>query len=239
VHRPTLSLAATIAAVALAAGCGGRGDSGKQSAVQEGAIVYRDALSDNRGDWLVDRRHGFVFAGGRYQWGSLPKLPASATVGPGAMAAMHIPAGISVSAGVKVDEGAALRVLTCRETGPRDKVAQRWYEAGIDGRQAMIRRMSVTGPPNVLARAAEPVPNGRRVQMTAQCVPDRSGAVVLVLRLDGREVARAVDSQPLPAVENGLEGTTGIRAYRRPDTLGAVSLAWDHFVVRRATLGSS
>jgi hypothetical protein len=34
----------------------------------------------------------------------------------------------------------------------------------------------------------------------------------------------------------GRAGNPGIRAYERPDTTGAVSLAWDDFEVRRASL---
>jgi hypothetical protein len=44
--------------------------------------------------------------------------------------------------------------------------------------------------------------------------------------------------KPLPAVRNGLAGNPGIRAYERPDNTGPVSLTWDDFEVRRASVAA-
>ena len=231
-----LILAALGAACAVA-GCGGGGDGGasKATTVKEGAVVYSDALKDNQGGWLVDEPHKIAFQGGRYQWFDLPPgvQPSS---GSDKLISQNIPAGLTASANVTVEQGAALRVLTCREVGPRDQPPQAWYELGVDGRQALIRRMSASAPPKILARAEKSVPNGKPVRLSAQCVPDKQGGLMLALRLDGKEVAHARDASPLPAVQDGLQATPGIRAYARPDTPRPADLAWTDYEVRSATL---
>jgi hypothetical protein len=234
-----LSLAAALTAASFAAGCGGDDSTaGKDRAVQEGAVVYRDALSDNRGGWLLDRVHGVTFAGGRYQWRGIPvgKNPTSVA---DALLSVNLPEGLAVSAAVSMRDGAALRVISCRELGSPGKQPDQWYEFGIDGRQALIRRMAAGAAPKVLARTAMGIPNGRRVRLDAQCVPDGDGGLVLALRVDGREVARALDPKPVPPARGFLLAVPGIRAYPRPDSPGPATLAWDHFEVRRAILGSS
>jgi hypothetical protein len=230
-------LVAALGAISAAAGCGGGADDGasKVTKVQEGAVVYSDALKDNQGDWFVDEPHKIVFRDGRYEWLDLPpkKSPAS---GAGKLIAKHIPEGLAASVSVSVEDGAALRALTCREIGPRDELPKAWYELGVDGRQALIRRMSVGAPPKVLARVQKSVPNGKAVRLTGQCVPDKKGGLVLALDLDGKQVAQARDAKPLPAVHDGLEATPGIRAYARPDTTVPADLAWTDYEVRSASV---
>jgi hypothetical protein len=229
-------LVVALGAVCAVAGCGGGGDGGASQVkkVQEGAVVYSDALKDNHGGWFVEDGK-MDFEGGRYLWHDLPPgiNPASA---PDKLLEQHIPEGVAVSASVEVSDGAALRVLSCREVGPRDQEPQAWYELGVDGRQALIRRMSVSAPPKVLARADRSVPNGKAVRLTGQCVPDTKGGLVLALRLDGKQVLQARDGKPLPAVKDGVEATPAIRAYARPDTPKPANLAWTEFEVRSATL---
>src|SRR3954464_12478891 len=53
---------------ALAAGCGGDDNAGKAPAVRDGAVVYRDALRDNHGGWLLDKEKHFTFVAGAYHW---------------------------------------------------------------------------------------------------------------------------------------------------------------------------
>jgi hypothetical protein len=227
-RTPILLVAAT-----LAAGCGG-GKADAPPAVREGAVVYRDALRDNRGGWFVQKGQ-MSFQGERYLWRDIP-TGVSPAAGPDVLLQQQIPKGLSVSVGVEVDKGAALRVIDCRELGPRDKPVQDWYELGIDGRQALIRRMAADAPPRVLARRALATPNGKRVRLTGQCVPDAHGRLVLALEVDGRQVARARDAEPLPASRDGIDGTPGIRAYARPDSPGPASVAWQDFEVRSATV---
>jgi hypothetical protein len=216
----------------LLVGCGGK-DADKTQ-VREGAVVYRDALRDNHGGWVVEKDH-LLFEAGRYQWRDLPQDIAPASLAHDVLA-HRIPKGLAVSVAVEMGKGAALRAVACRELGPRDQDAQDWYELGIDGRQALIRRMAADGPPKVLARKAVKVPNGRRVRLTGQCVPDADGNLVLVLRVDGREVVRTRDTKPLPAMRDGVEGTPSIRAYTRPDSPGPATLVWDDFELRSATV---
>ena len=83
---------------------------------------------------------------------------------PDALLAKPIPAGLAISVAVEVRDGDALRVLVCREQGPRDELPTDWYELGVDGRQALIRRMAATAPPKVLARK-----DGRGPQRPAAC----------------------------------------------------------------------
>jgi hypothetical protein len=228
---------AALGAVCAVAGCGGGADDGasKVTKVQEGAVVYSDALKDNQGDWLVDEPHKIVFRDGRYQWLDLPptKRPVS---GAGKLVSKHIPEGLAASVSVSVEDGAALRALTCREIGPRDEQPKAWYELGVDGRQALIRRMSTAAAPKVLARVQKSVPNGKAVRLTGQCVPDKKGGLVLALRLDGKPVAQARDAKPLPAVQGGLEATPGIRAYARPDTTAPADVEWTDYEVRSASV---
>ena len=68
-------------------------------------------------------------------------------------------------------------------------------------------------------------------------MPD-GDCLVLVLQLDGREVARATDADPLPAASGGVEASPSLRAYPRPDSPTLASLAWDDFEVRKATVAS-
>jgi hypothetical protein len=234
------SCAGSLAGVALVAGCGG-GESKPEKgepAVRVGPVVYRDALSDNSGGWVEDRKHGMVFSGGRYWWEGLPKLPARPATESEAMLERGIPEGLAVSVAVEQERGAALRVVYCRARGRLDRPPEESYELGIDGRQAIVRRLAKEGPPRVLARSTLNVPNGRRVRLTAHCVPSADGALNLALLVDGRAVARARDPKPLPAVSDGVPGTTGLSAYRRPDGPAQVSVVWDDFEARSATMAA-
>ena len=225
-----LMLAATVAT-----GCGGSADkAAKAPAVHEGEVVYRDALRDNHGGWFL-LKDQMSFHDGRYRWRDMP-AGVSPSAGPEELLKQPIPKGLSVSVAVQVDKGAALRVIDCRELGPQDEPAQDWYELGIDGRQALIRRMAGGAPPKVLARRKLETPNGRQVRLTGQCVPDTHNGLVLALKVDGRQVARARDAKPLPAARGGLDGMTSIRAYARPDSPGPASVAWQDFEVRAATV---
>jgi len=222
-------------AATLATGCGGSGDkSSKAPAVREGEVVYRDALRDNHGGWVLFKDQ-MSFQDGRYRWRDIP-AGVSPTAGPDELLKRPIPKGLSVSVAVQVDKGAALRVIDCRELGAQDEPVQDWYELGIDGRQALIRRMAAGAPPKVLARRKLETPNGRQVRLTGQCVPDKHNGLVLALKVDGRQVARGRDAKPLPAARGGLDGTTSIRAYARPDSPGPASVAWQDFEVRAATV---
>jgi hypothetical protein len=236
-HRLILSMVAVTAGATLAAGCGGGGNtSDSRAAVHEGAVVYRDALAENTGRWFENGR--FIrFGDGRYQWRDVPvgTNPSSA---PDALLSVKLPPGLAVSAAVDMREGAALRAISCRELGTSVN-ADDWYELGVDGRQALIRRMNAKAPPKVLARTAMTIPNGRRVQLTAQCVPDGDGGLVLALRVDGREVVRTTDPDPVPAARGFHTAGTGLRVYPRPDSPRPAGLDWDHFLVRQATLGGS
>jgi hypothetical protein len=225
-----LLLAATVAA-----GCGGGAEeASKAPAVREGEVVYRDSLRDNHGGWFL-LKDQMSFEGGRYQWRDIP-AGVSPSALPDKLLEQPIPKGLAVSVGVQVDKGAALRAVDCRELGPADQPAQDWYELGIDGRQALIRRMAAGAPPKVLARRALATPAGKRVRLTGQCVPDAKGGLVLALEVDGRQVAHARDAEPLPAARGGVAGMPAIRAYARPDSPGPASLAWRDFEVRAATV---
>jgi hypothetical protein len=237
----TRRLVATVAAAAAVApvACGGTDEEPAAPAVvREGAVVYRDALDDNHGGWfLVD--DALAFRGGVYDWSRMPRDARVAAL-PDAIVGKALPPGVAVSVRSTMREGAALRGVSCRELGPAAQPEpDDWYELGIDGRRAMVRRMQRRSAPKVLAAASVPVPNGRAVRLTAQCVPDEDGGLVLALRLDGREVVRARDADPLPAARGTIVGLPGIFAYQRPDNHGPASLAWDDFVLRRATISTA
>jgi len=227
-------LVAALGAVCVVAGCGGGGDDGasKVTKVQEGAVVYRDALKDNQDGWSVNEGK-MDFEGGAYRWREVPpgERPAATS---DKMLSQHIPEGLAVSANVTVEDGAALRALACREIGPRDEEPRAWYELGVDGRQALIRRMSAKAPPKILARVEKSVPNDQVVRLSGQCVPDGKGGLVLALRVDGKQVLQARDAKPLPAVQDGVEASPSIRAYARPDTSVPVNVVWTDFEVRSA-----
>jgi hypothetical protein len=229
-------LVAALGAMCVVAGCGSSGDDGasKVTKVQEGAVVYSDALKDNQGGWFV-KDGKMDFQGGRYQWHDLSPGIRPASV-PEKLLEQHIPEGLTMSASVEVSDGAALRVLACREVGPRDQEPQAWYELGIDGRQALIRRMSISAPPKVLGRVEKSVPNGKAVRLTGHCVPDGKNGLVLALQLDGKQVVQARDGKPLPAVQDGVEASPSLRAYARPDTPKPANVAWTDYEVRSASV---
>ena len=230
-RRTTILLLAAI----VAAGCGGGDDdAGKAPAVRDGAVVYRDALRNNHGGWLLDEKH-FTFADGAYQWRNITGNN-SPVVLPDKLLEHPIPKGLAVSVDVQVAKGEALRVVDCRELGPADGQPTDWYELGVDGRQAIIRRMAKGAPPKVLARSGLSIPSGRRVRLTAHCVPDAKGNLVLALKVDGKPVISAVDAKPLPVTRDGVAGLTSLRAYRRPDSPEPASVTWQDFEVRSATL---
>ena len=134
-------------------------------------------------------------------------------------------------------DGAALRALVCREQGPRDELPTDWYELGVDGRQALIRRMAASAPPKVLAREKVAVPNGKRVRLTAECVPDGDGGLVLALRR--RQGGRARPRrQAAPRVDRRARRHAEpprVPAPRQPSPRRAV---WDDFEVREATVAA-
>jgi hypothetical protein len=219
------------ASIAIAA-CGG--DKTDDAKVKEGAVVYRDALRDNRGGWLL-HKDLVTFDQGGYRW----RITAGNTpvAGPDELLKHPIPKGLAISVGVQVDEGAALRAIDCRELGPAGNPSPTdWYELGVDGRQALIRRMASGSPPKILARRKLSIPNGRRVKLTAQCVPDAGRGLVLALRVDGKPMLSARDAKPLPAERDGNTGTPAIRAYRRPDSAGPAAVTWQDFEVRSAAV---
>jgi len=218
-------------AAGLVSACGG-GDKG--GAVIDGAVVYRDTLLNNRDGWVVGRDAYYRDDG--YHWDNVPPF---VVAGSDALLERDIPPGVAVSVSVKQLRGAALRAISCRSSGPRDaEMPTNWYELGIDGRRALIRRMGQHVQPRVLARAGMPVENGRRVRLTAACVPDADGGLVLTLRVNGRDVARARDRKPIGATFDGLPTPVELRAYPRPDTPPPANLVWSDFEVRRATLAN-
>jgi hypothetical protein len=222
-----------LATAALVAGCGGGGGD-KPPTVKEGEVIYRDALADNSGGWFLGKH--LRFANGTYQWRDITGNN-SPVVLPDKLLERPLPKGLAVSVAVQVDKGEALRVVDCRELGPPDALLPSdWYELGVDGRQAIIRRMAKGAPPNVLAREKLSIPNGRRVTLTAHCVPDAKGGLVLALKVDGKPVVSAVDPKPLPATRDGVAGMPSLRAYRRPDSPGPASVTWDDFEVRSASV---
>ena len=103
--------------------------------------------------------------------------------------------------------------------GAHQGVVGRWYELGVDARQAIIRRMARGAPPKVLACSRLSIPSGRRVRLAAHCVPDAKGNLVLALTVDGKPVVSAVDVKPLPATRDGVVGLPSIRAYPRRETI--------------------
>jgi hypothetical protein len=230
----TTCIAAVLAA-GVAIGCGDENRAANAStkqAIQPGEVFFEDALDDNANGWL-EVEDLVYFKGGKYVWEQIPDGQGG---GSGSDKANEKPApeGLSISVDTNVTRGAALRTVTCRELGTPEEL-QDWYELGIDGRRALIRRMTMNGPPKVFKAVETPVENGRTVRITGHCVPDGK-KLVLALALDGREIARATDNKPLPAERNGLRGTFGVHAYRRPDSAGPADMTWDAFEVRTASL---
>jgi hypothetical protein len=229
---------AAVLAAGVAIGCGDEhpaaNAAGKQ-AIQSGALFFADALDDNANGWL-EVEHLVSFEGGKYVWEQIPDGRGGAS-GPDKANEKPAPEGLSISVDTNVTRGAALRAVSCRELGTPEEL-QDWYELGIDGRRALIRRMTVNGPPKVLKAVDAPVENGRTVRITGRCVPDGKN-LVLALALDRREVARATDDKPLAAERDGVRGTFGLHAYRRPDSDGPADMTWDTFEVRTASLAQT
>lgn len=229
---PIKATAAALAAGALLTACG---DEDKQAtapdktAIEDGAVVYSDSFDNNRNGWLTVEKLVFMRKG-EYHWLETPEGGGNSL--PDTMLEEPLPAGVATSIDVEMTSGAALRGLTCREveTGAEGERTD-WYELGIDGRRALVRRMAATEPPKVLASAEVPIANGERVRLTARCVPDGE-SVVLSLSTDGREVVRATDADGI----SGKPGTVAVFGYARPDSDGPANMVWDDFEVRAATL---
>ena len=224
---------AAVLAAGVATGCGDD-DSGSDGAatrtIQPGAVFFEDALDANDNRWL-EVEDQVYFEDGKYIWKQVPEGRGGAS---GPELDKPAPEGLSISVDTSVTRGAGLRTVTCRELGTPEEL-QDWYELGIDGRRALIRRMTVNGPPKVLKAVDTPVESGRTVRLSGHCVPD-GDKLVLALALDGREVARATDDDPLPAKRGGADGTFGMHAYRRPDSDGPTDMTWDTFEVRTASI---
>ncbi len=235
--RTLRALLAGVAMTALVAGCGGDDESAgaakpksEAASFKAGAVVFKDAFEakGNKDGWLVV--DGLVsIEKGRYVWLEMPEDGASSL--PDTMLEREIPAGIAASVDVEMTGGSALRGLTCREAGEADREA--WYELGVDGERAQIRKMRSDAPPKLLETADAPLPVGRNVRLTAHCVPDAQGNLVLALSTDGKELVRATDPDPV----EGAPATVALFGYARPDSDGPANVVWDNFELRAATAG--
>lgn len=216
----------TLAVLALAGSAGCGGDDGKQGAIPQGldgAVIFRDALDNNRNGWL-DTPHA-PFLGGVWVWNAPPTGNVSAS--PDKLAGRRLPPGVAVSVRVEQRRGAALRMIACRESGDNGAPEHAAYQLGIDGRQALIRLWHEIGqPPKVLAREPLATPNGKTVAISGRCVPAGHGAMALTLVVDGKVAVQARQDKALP------NGDVGLHATARADTDQPPSLAWDEFVVR-------
>jgi hypothetical protein len=201
-----------------AVGCGG-GSDGIPAGV-DGKVLFRDSLADNSNGWIDVEQT--PHRDGRWEWNEIPGD--GARTAPDSFLAAKVPAAVSVGVNVEMRDGAALRGLFCREHG-NDQDLQGTYELGIDGRRALIREQKRNNPPRVLAANDVVIPNGKRVNLTARCIPDGKG-LALTLLVDGKQVAQARDDDP-PA-----RGDVGLFAIARPDSPGPANLTWDTFVVR-------
>jgi hypothetical protein len=224
-----------VLAAGVAVGCGDdrpAANAASKEAFQPGEVFFEDALDDNANGWFEVESLVYV-EDSKYVWKEIPDGGGGAS-GPEQTTENPAPDGLSISVHANVTRGAALRTVTCRELGTRAEL-QDWYELGIDGRRALIRRMTAHGPPKVLKAVDAPVQNGRSVRITGHCVPDGK-KLVLALALDGREVTRATDNNPLPAQRGGTRDTFGLHVYRRPDSDRPAAMTWDAFTVRTASL---
>jgi hypothetical protein len=216
---------ATLALAGTAAACG---DSGKEAhAIPQGAdgrMIFRDAFDDNHNGWLHVPQT--PFRGGLYVWNDVPQ-DLNVASAPDALIGKRLPPGVSVSVRVEQRQGAALRMIACRETGEDGTPHHVAYQLGVDGRQALIRLWHEQGqPPKVLARKQLALPNGGAVALNARCLAHSNGAVALTLRVDGKTAVQATDDNALP------NGGVSLQAIARADTDGPPTLAWDDFVLR-------
>jgi hypothetical protein len=186
-------------------------------------VIFRDALDNNRNGWLDVPQT--PFRGGVYVWNGVPSHDVSSA--PDKLAGRWLPPGVDVGVRVEQREGAALRAITCRETGEDGTTHHVAYQLGIDGRQALIRLWYEHGRPvEVLARKPLALPNGRAVALNARCLEAANGSVALTLRVDGKTAVQATDDKPLP------NGGVALHAIARADTDAPPTLAWDDFVIR-------
>jgi hypothetical protein len=216
---------ATLATLALAGGAAGCGGSDEKRAIPqgtEGAVIFRDSLDDNGSGWLAVPQT--PFRGGVYIWNDVPRGNVSSA--PGKLLGKRLPPGVSVGVRVEQRQGAALRMIACRESGEDGTTHHAAYQLGVDGRQALIRLWHEKVQPKVLARRALALPNGRAVALDARCLGRSDGAVALTLLVDGKMAVQATDDKPLP------NGGVSLQATARGDTDGPPTIAWDDFVVR-------
>jgi hypothetical protein len=220
--------AGAIATLALAGSAAACGDDGKKSAAVpqgvDGQVIFRDALDNNRNGWLQVPQT--PFRGGVYIWNDMPQQLDVASA-PDTLRGKQLPPGVSVKVRVEQRQGAALRMIACRESGEDGTSHHVAYELGVDGRQALIRRWHEHGqPPQVLAHKPLSVANGNAVTLNARCLTLADGKVALTLRVDGKTAVQATDDHPLP------DGGIALHAIARADTDQAPTLAWDDFGLR-------
>lgn len=214
---------------ALGAGCGSSGKDEKAAGattVKEGALILKDAFDDNHNGWLTVKRL-VTIKGGEYAWLEAPASGGDSL--PDTLLKAKLPAGVAASVAAEQTAGAGLRGMACREIGAADRTD--WYELGIDGRRALIRRMKAAQPPKVLASADMPVANGKRVRLTVHCVPDGGDGLLLALLVDGKQAVSTHDAKPI----TGKPGTVSVFEYLRPDSKGPANMVWDDFELREAS----
>jgi hypothetical protein len=193
-----------------------------------GRVIFSDPLDKNRNGWLEVPQT--PFRGGVYVWNDVPQGTVASA--PDKLAGKPLPSSVEVGARVEQRQGAALRMVACRESGQDGTPKHAAYQLGVDGRQALIRLWHEIGqPPRILARKPLTLPNGRVVALDARCLEESSGAVALTLRIDGKTAVQAADNKPLP------NGGVALDATARGDTSRPPTLAWDHFVVRSLSAG--
>jgi hypothetical protein len=193
-----------------------------------GHVIFSDPLDNNRNGWL--EVHQTPFRGGTYLWIDVPRDNVASA--PDKLAGKSLPSGVQIGVRVEQRQGAALRMIACRESGQDGTTKHAAYQLGVDGRQALIRLWHEVGQPaKVLARKPLTLPNGRVVALDARCLEESNGSVALTLRVDGKTVVQATDDGPLP------NGEVALHATARSDTDRAPTLAWDDFVVRSLSAG--
>lgn len=218
----TRTVALLMALGAVAAGCGD--DTKSIPAGADGKVILEDALEDNRNGWIDNP--AAPFRAGQWEWNDIPQ--GGPEFAPDALEGKN-PDAVSVGVSVTMRDGDAFRAVACRYKAGPDSFVQ-GYELGIDGRRALIRKVKEGFPPRVLARSDLEIANGRKVQITGRCIPDGK-PLVLALLIDGKVVATARDSEPLPSGD-----ISGLTATPNPGSEDTADLSWDDFVVREASL---